>query len=132
MLLFIRFIVHKSSTHSGKFRHAMTFFSFGISHDRPSSEATGMKGTVSGTPGFQVLLCRLSRGNVCLSGRDFPLSQRRCATSLGFPDCQGANLHLRTRSPDSRVSVYTSVLAVILIWPVSIPYALKDGDDIFS
>lgn len=90
-----------------------------------------MKGMVPDTPGFQVLLCRLSRGNVCLCSRDFPLSQRRCVTSLGFPDCQG-NLHLRTRSPDSRESACTSVLVVIPIWPVSIPYALKDGDDIFS
>ena len=45
MLLFIRFIIHKSSTHSGKFRHAMTFFSFGISCDHPSSvRPQGWKG----------------------------------------------------------------------------------------
>lgn len=31
---------------------------------------------------------------------------------------------------DSRESACTSVLVVIPIWPVSIPYALKDGDDI--
>lgn len=45
MLLFICFIIHKSSTHSGKFRYAMTFFSFGSSLDHPSSvRPQGWKG----------------------------------------------------------------------------------------
>lgn len=48
------------------------FSPFGISSDHPSSvRPQGWKRTVPGT-WFQVLLCRLSRGNICLSSRNFP------------------------------------------------------------
>ena len=43
-----------------------------------------MKGTVPGTPGFRVLLCRLSRGTVCLSGETFPCLKGGVRLLWGF------------------------------------------------